>query len=318
MTNAGGLRRLQIAPLAERSEAARPEGSGKGVSYVARTNHSRRIYQTAWYAGNTLLVLMILVAMYSAVWEYSTRRYLKGFSDAIVPESSSAEEKADAIVNWMANGPSRLQVGPYAALADRDPTETLNFASLLQICGSATNAFINLAESSGLPSRRLLLIDDRHSTKHVVAEVLVDGRWIIVDPAFRVMFRGSEGQPLTREELTEPAVFSFATQNVAGYNPTYTYDRTVHVRLARLGFVGPLLRSALDHLLPGWSDSTSVSLLLERDSMATLVMAIILVLLLCLVRVGLRWYGERRLGIYPVRLRHQVRRAFQALLDTTG
>jgi hypothetical protein len=46
---------------------------------------------------------------------------------------------------------------------------TLNYTALLRGCGTATNAFENLADSSGLSTRRLLLVNPYHSAKHVVA-----------------------------------------------------------------------------------------------------------------------------------------------------
>jgi hypothetical protein len=276
------------------------------------------LFRAVWYAGNILLILAVLLAGYSAVWEYSTREYLKGFSDAVVPFSLSAEAKVDAILRWMSDGPSRQIAGPDGSSPDRDPADTLNYASLLKVCGSATNAFVNLADSAGLVVRRLLLLDSRRLTKHVVAEVLIDGRWIVVDPAFRTVMRGSDGGLLTREQLREPAVFSAATRNLKGYDPNNTYESTSHVRISRLGFIGLPLRSILNRLLPGWEDSTAISLLLERESLAAMVAALILVFLLGLLRVGLRWYGERRLGIRPVRVRQQIRRAFYAFVDTAG
>jgi len=275
------------------------------------------LFRWIWYAGNILLIFAILLAAYSAVWEYSTRKYLKGFSDAVVPVSSSTEGKIEAILHWMSNGPSRQEAVSAPSLPDRDPTDTLNYTSLLQVCGTATNAFINLADSAGLAARRLLLLDSRRATKHVVAEALVNGRWIVVDPAFRSILRGRDGSLLTREQLTDPAVFSAATHDIRGYNPNYTFDHTVHVRLSRLGFFGVSLRGAFNHLLPGWEESTAISLLMERESLATMVAALILMFHLGLLRVGLRWYGEKRLGVRPVRIRQQVRRAFQAFVDTT-
>jgi hypothetical protein len=38
------------------------------------------------------------------VREYSVRRYLDGFSDAIVPNILAAEQKVDAILSWMRVG----------------------------------------------------------------------------------------------------------------------------------------------------------------------------------------------------------------------
>jgi hypothetical protein len=123
-----------------------------------------------------------VAAVYATAWEYSTRRYLKGFSDAIIPAAASPEEKIQAILDWMAHGPARLRSGFVSSGQDRDPTDTLNYDSLLRVCGTATNAFINLAVSGGLPARRILLLNSDQGAKHVDAEVLVKGRWIVVDP----------------------------------------------------------------------------------------------------------------------------------------
>jgi len=275
-------------------------------------------FRACWYCANCLFALSVLLVLYSAVWEYSTRRYLKGFSDAIVPESSSAQEKVEAIMNWISHGPARQEAGPSISSPDRNPTDTLNYASLLRVCGSATNAFINLADSAGLSARRLLLLDSRRLTKHVVGEVLVDGRWIVVDPAFRTIFSSPDGRLLTREDLTDPAVFAAATRGIPGYDPSYTFDRTSHIRIARLWLIGRPMRRVLDQLVPGWDDSAVVSLLLERESLATLLFAFLLVGVLGFVRALLRRYGERRLGVRPVRIRQQFLRAVHAFVDTAG
>jgi hypothetical protein len=276
------------------------------------------LYRCAWYSVNGLLVLAIALAIYSMGWEYSTRRYLKGFSDAIVPVSAPPEEKIQAILSWMSHGPARQAAGPDGSAPDRDPTETLNYHALLQVCGSATNAFINLADSSGMEARRLLLLDSRRLAKHVTVEVSVDGRWIVVDPAFRVILRGTDGRPLTREQLKDPDVFAAAIRNIAGYNPDNNYDLTAHIRVGRLGIAGRPLRTVLDGVLPGWDDSASVSLLVERESLAFKLASICMVVFLLLLRVSMRWYGEKWLGLRTFRMREQFRRAFGAFLDSAG
>jgi hypothetical protein len=276
------------------------------------------LYRSAWYSVNGLLIVAIALTLYSMGWEYSTRRYLKGFSDAIVPLSAPPEEKVQAILNWMAHGPARQVAGPDGSAPDRDPTETLNYHALLQVCGSATNAFINLANSAGMDVRRLLLLDSRRLAKHVSAEVRVDGRWIVVDPAFRVILRGVDGKPLTREQLKDPTEFAAATKNIANYNSNYNYDLTTHIRVGRLRVVGRPLRAALDGALPGWEDSTTATLLAERESFALMLTSFCLIIFLVLLRVSLRWYGEKRLGVRTLRMREQIRRAFGAFVDTAG
>jgi hypothetical protein len=276
------------------------------------------LYRSAWYSVNGLLIVAIALTLYSMGWEYSTRRYLKGFSDAIVPLSAPPEEKVQAILNWMAHGPARQVAGPDGSAPDRDPTETLNYHALLQVCGSATNAFINLANSAGMDVRRVLLLDSRRLAKHVSAEVRVDGRWIVVDPAFRVILRGVDGKPLTREQLKDPTKFAAATKNIANYNSNYNYDLTTHIRLGRLRVVGRPLRAVLDGALPGWEDSTTTTLLAERESFALMLASFCLVIFLIILRVSLRWYGEKRLGVRTLRIREQIRRAFGAFVDTAG
>src|ERR1700722_384004 len=125
------------------------------------------ILRVTWYLVNVLLAVSLVAVLYSAAWEYSTRSYLKGFSDAIIPSSDSPEQKVEAILAWMAHGPARRTTLNDSAMDHRNPEDTLNVQELLNVCGTATNAFVNLAQSSGLPARRLLLLNEQRVSKHV-------------------------------------------------------------------------------------------------------------------------------------------------------
>jgi hypothetical protein len=288
----------------DRSKSSSGATSPKGGRWPlpVRDPESKRypLFRAIWLVVNFLLVASVFLAAYSAGWEFSTRRYLEGFSDAIVPATSPGDEKIEAILNWMAHGPARRTSGVDASQSDRDPTDTLNYDALLRVCGTATNAFINLVDTGHMQARRLLLVDSRQTTKHVVAEVLVDGRWIIVDPSFRVVMRGPDGKTLTREELADPAMFAAATRNIRGYEPSYTFDHTVHIRLARIQVFGSLLRRILDRAFPGWEDTPTMTLLVERESFAAMTASFLLVIFLVLLRACLRWYGEKRLGVHSI------------------
>jgi hypothetical protein len=292
---------------------AAPAGSVE-VSKV----HSHRAYRAVWLLLNAALVVAAFWALYCLGWEFSTRRYLRGFSDAIVPATAPAEEKIEAILNWMAHGPARLNRGPDGSVPDRDPTDTLNYDALLQVCGTATNAFINLVDSGGLEARRLLLLDSNRMTKHVVAEVLVDGRWVIADPAYRVLWRGPDGKTLTREELANPITFAAVTQSTRTYDPSYTFDHTVHIRVARLGLAGKPLRFLLDHVTPGWEDSMTATMLMERSSFAAAIVSLFALLFLVLLRAMVRWFGEKHLGLQTLRIRQQFLRAWHTFLGAAS
>jgi len=273
-----------------------------------------RIFGAAWYAVNVLLGGALILLLFSATWEYSTRKYLKGFADAIVPANADPIEKAAAILHWMADGPSRQADAGAHNGGNRDPEWTLNYSSLLRVCGTATNAFVNVANAGGVPARRLLLFGPNRTTNHVVAEIFTGSRWVVVDPSFRIIPRGPDGQPLTREELRNPVTFRSAVQGLPNYDPSYNYERTSHLRVARVPVVGAALRSLLDHFVPGWGDSVYITLLAERRSFLLTVAALFSLLFLLAARAVLRRVGKVRWGIEPSRFRERFWRAYQTFL----
>lgn len=268
-----------------------------------------RVFRGVWWSANFFLLIALVGVIYSGGWEYSVRRYLDGFSDAIVPDSEPAERQVEAILDWMRKGPPRLVAADPSALAARDPETTLNYRQLLSVCGTATNAFLNLARSNGLRVRRLLLLSPDRRAKHVVAEVLIDGRWVIVDPAYRVFLRDAKGRLLTREELRNPAIFAEASNLVPHYPKEYTYERFAHVRLARVPMLGVPMRWMLDRILPNWEEEFDWTLLLERESFFALCESACALLFFLLLRIFLGWYADHRLNIPRFRLRSQFLRA---------
>jgi hypothetical protein len=304
---------------AQVSVTTAPRPASLAITEVASLSDAllrrRRAFRLTRHVVDFLLFLSLFVVAYAAVWEYSTRRYLKGFSEAIIPLSVSPEQKVQAILDWMSASGAQLTPGFVRQPSDRDPVDTLNYQALLKICGTATNAFINLADSGGLSARRLLLLNADQYAKHVDAEVLLNGRWVVVDPAFRRILRGSDGKTLTRDQLADPAVFAAATRNIRNYDPDYSFENTAHVRMARIEFVGAALQKALHSVVPAWENSATISLILERESLAATVIAVLIAVFLVLVRISLRWYGEKYLHIYSVRMRQQLRSAFQAFFS---
>ena len=271
------------------------------------------IVRVCWYGINILLIASFVAVLYGIGWEFSTRSYLRGFADAIIPSSDSPEQKAEAILAWIADGPARRTTSDPAALSLRDPVDTLNFQQLLQVCGTATNAFVNLAQSSGMNARRLLLLDKNRLSKHVVVEVLVGDRWIVVDPSYHTVFHLPDGRLVTRTDLQDPNIFRLVTQGIPNYPQIYTYESTVHIRLSRIPVVGGHLRTIFNFVWPSWKESINWTLLVERESFAMLCASIALFCFVLALRFLLGWYCSSRLGIAPVRLRDQIVRVGQVL-----
>ena len=215
----------------------------------------------------------------------------------------------------MERGPAREPEYYSDDAEDRDPIDTLNYRELLNVCGTATNAFVNLASAGGIEARRLLLLDTQGmNANHVVAEVHLDGRWVIVDPSFHAILKDSDGHYLTRQQLASPDVLRDATRNLAGYDPAYNYEHTAFLHVARLPLVGRFLQTKLNSDFALWQEDINWTVLVERQSYATLVVGIALLCFAMGLRSVICWYGRKffipRMGAWE-----QLRRGGIALFS---
>lgn len=245
--------------------------------------------------SNVLMVGAFALALYGLGWNYSTHRYLEGFADAIVPLNGSPLEKSEALLNWLSHEPERSDLAVNGTASLRDPVRIVQNAGLLKVCGSATNAFVNLADVAGLRTRRLLLIDQSGGTKHVVAEVQAGDRWFVVDPRARFVFRDRSGRALTKEDLSDPDVFRDAISRMPGYDPSYTFERTAHIHLERIPLLGNLLRRALDSLFPKWEEAINWGYLPEHPSLWPILVSLPLLLSCIFTRRLVNRYSRNRL-----------------------
>jgi len=280
---------------------------------VPKSRHA--IFRALWWSCNLLVVVAFLVVLSSGFREFSLRYYLDGFSDAIAPSVLSAESKVQAILDCMRVEPSRAVVTNLDTLSPQDPHLTLNYQQLLRICGTATNAFLNLAREDDLAVLRLLLLGPDGNTKHVAAEVLLDRRWIVVDPTYHVIMKDAQGRFLTRQDLQNSSLFNEAVGSIPNYPLDYNYEHTTHVRLERVPLLAKLhLRRLLDAVFPSWDEAADRSLLLERESFFYLTLASLAALFLFLVRFLLGGYADSRLRIRRFHLRDRALRAGSAFL----
>ena len=257
-----------------------------------------------------------LMTMIGIGWEYSTSLYLRGFSDAVIPYTDSPEDKVNAILNWMEHGALRRAESSDYEPQNRDPEDTLNYQELLRVCGTATNAFVNLGSSGGLKTRRLLLLDSEGlNTNHVVAEVWLGDRWIVVDPSFHTVLRDDGGRLLTREQLSIPSVFNRAVRDIKGYDRAYNYENTMHLHVTALPYIGRSIVRFLNYVFPKWDDANSINwtILVERQSYAVLFTGIVLLLSGIFLRGMVNWYGRRHLSVTPIGLWEQAKQAGFAL-----
>src|SRR5579862_9916908 len=94
-------------PYPDKSEKTDPVGPGSGLVFLG-------------YLNKTLILASVALFISGLAWNYSTRRYLKGFSDAIVPLEGSPEQKSLALLNWLGHAPARISETANEA-SPRDP-----------------------------------------------------------------------------------------------------------------------------------------------------------------------------------------------------
>jgi hypothetical protein len=253
----------------------------------------------ARFASRATMLAAVCLAIYGLGWNYSTERYLKGFADAIVPLSGSPQEKTEALVDWFHHEPKRIDTSvPVSAglLDGRDPVYIVQNARLLGVCGTSSNAFMNLAAAAGLKVRRLLLLDQYGGTMHVVAEVQWGDRWVVVNPQQGLVFKDKQGHGLTKQELRDPAVFADAISRMPGYDPDYNFQHTIHLHLERVPVLGHALRIVLNHLIPGWDEAVNWAYFPENPSLWLIFVSIPLLLLGILGDLMVRRYRRNRQG----------------------
>ncbi len=153
---------------------------------------------------------------------------------------------------------------------------------------------MNLAVAAGLRVRRLLLLDKSGGVMHVVAEVQWGDRWVVVNPQQGLVFKDPLGQGLTKEQLRNPEVFRDAISRMPGYDPDYTFERTIHIRLSRIPLLGKYLRNALDRLAPGWEEFTNWAYFPENPSLWLIVISVLLLLMGIMADLTLSRYSRKR------------------------
>ena len=245
------------------------------------------------YGASALAIGGLVLLLYGLAWTYSTHRYLKGFADAIIPIDGTPQQKTEALLTWLRYEPGRsgtLLQGGSATL--RDPANIVQNARLLKFCGSASNAFINLADVAGLNARRLLLLDRAGSVMHVVAEVQWAERWVSVDPPSRQIFRDRSGRALTKQELRDPWAFQDAISRIPNYSPAYSFERTAYLNLKRIPFLGTLGQRTLDRFFPGWEEAIDWGYFAENPSLWPALVSLPVLLLSVLVRLFVNGYGH--------------------------
>lgn len=227
---------------------------------------------------------------------------------AIIPEAAAPQQKAEAILAWKRKGPPRLEVTNPAQLSVRDPEETLNYRELLEVCGSATKAFLNAARSAGVPARR--------TTGHVVAELNVDARGVIADATYRVFLKDDRGNLLTQKDLENPEIFAKRPADCPIIPPNSATSAWRTCGWRHCHSTERDCDHKLDRILPKWDENTEWSCCWNANPSLCFSFSTTALLFLVVLRLALGWIADNRLWVPRFHLRANLSRATAALFTT--
>jgi hypothetical protein len=103
-------------------------------------------------------------------------------------------------------------------------------------CGSYSGMFVELLKARKIPTRFVQMLDRDDVSgvaHHIVVEAWLDGRWVICDPMYDLVFRGDDGRILGFDEIRRDWD-RLQAQCPPGYDLHYDYRGSRRVNFGRL------------------------------------------------------------------------------------
>lgn len=117
-------------------------------------------------------------------------------------------------------------------------------------CGSRSRVVVAMLKSRGVPARLLLLLDTKQHSIHTVVETHIDGRWVVADPTYDIVFHRRDGRLATRDDLMrDPGLLALATAGRDPYPAIYSYTRASHTNWHKIPVLLPAARGVLTAVL---------------------------------------------------------------------
>ena len=122
-------------------------------------------------------------------FDKETRKNLRNSVPADIKLMETDKDKYLALAKWVRGETKKVEseiviANPYVNLKEMQ-------AGKGAICGTMTHVFVASANSLGLPARYILLLRDlsyENYDTHAVAEVYIDGQWVVIDPTFNAYY----------------------------------------------------------------------------------------------------------------------------------
>jgi hypothetical protein len=118
-------------------------------------------------------------------------------------------------------------------------------------CGSRTRVVVAMLRSVNVQSRPLLHLNNAGQSVHTVVEAKIEGRWVVADAYYGIVFRRRDGALATAADMQrDPSAFLAQVEHVPGYDiDKYNFIPVTRLNWNKIPVVLPLIRGVLARLL---------------------------------------------------------------------
>jgi hypothetical protein len=114
-------------------------------------------------------------------------------------------------------------------------------------CGSHSRVVVALLQAAGLKARPLIILDSHGRSTHTTVETSVNGKWVVADALYGIVFTRRDGQLASAAEVAaDTANFLAQVRDVPGYDiKEYNYDHVTLLNWGKIPVILPAIRRVL-------------------------------------------------------------------------
>jgi hypothetical protein len=146
-----------------------------------------------------------------------------------------------------------------------------------QACGAYAGTLARLLRVHGYDVRIAQMLDapgDAGEALHILVEVEIDGRWVVLDPSYGLAFRRPDGALASFADVQADWP-SYAAQVPPGYDPRYRYAGVRYTNWGKVPVLLPAFREVLRLFLGDRVDTLSVRVYLLDGARVAGVLALV-------------------------------------------
>lgn len=209
--------------------------------------------------------------------------------DRIVETATDATMSSSEVVDTLLHTTHQMVASRRAFVGDHRPPSLRRamLSSDMQLqevgaCGTQVHVLARLLQRARYDVRIAQMRCGDILACHIVVEVLLDGRWVVLDPLYDLAFEREDGLLASFAEVSADWNL-YKSQVPSGYDPRYSYEGVRYANWSKIPVILPLARDVLAVVMQSDVETVSIRPLVLN---AHRVLSVFLLGAYCLVLVG--------------------------------